>query len=580
MRKMFLEIISSSYNPASPDRIYFSIGSVIATLALILAFAQLLRPITQFRISTGRFGKKTAMILFLLAILFVFLAAILPFIHGESIWFLGYPIFWEILAGLFFLMAFSLIFWKIYRPIKFSKSNYKIYQEKCITFIARGHEDDLRELADEIFHSIKEIIKACKRYDHSKARREKEKGNKYEISEHTRFALGLLGIWSDEKFCRIIVCHTPQTAIEIFSQIKKQNLYHSGGHALVKQLINQAFLNHSSILYREVEYYGLGLLKEFTNEAFGDSIFVESQFRPLDAWSPWFDENLEPWKTKKLEEVIYIATEANIKSNWGGNNTGLYCGLKALNGIASKQAMVLEKLSVDEDYNSYAYKNFYEIEHGFIKILKVIKENEDKIYDCEIDEKNYDTFKDYSLYGVFSEAIFNFLKELSTIHSHDELVRMTAISLWMDIYPLPDEWETKSIKAIQKRLNIHLLKKVRENLEELYYPALTRLLLNIIGVQKPSLKTESKGRVKFETEFFKLIKELYESAYKKDVKKAKDMLPDKVKYNKTKGQLIYTYTGGSKGIFDLREDTPKCFFSWGELKVSIFLSTNPAILIK
>jgi len=70
----------SSYDPASPNRIYFSIGSAIATIALLLAFSQLISPIVKFRLSMSVFKPLVACVLFFIAILFVFVAAILPFI--------------------------------------------------------------------------------------------------------------------------------------------------------------------------------------------------------------------------------------------------------------------------------------------------------------------------------------------------------------------------------------------------------------------------------------------------------------------------------------------------------------------
>jgi hypothetical protein len=71
-----------SYDPSSPDRIYFSIGSAIAVIALLLTFDQMARPIIKLWLRTGMFSEKFAYTLFFIAIGFVFVAAILPFVHG------------------------------------------------------------------------------------------------------------------------------------------------------------------------------------------------------------------------------------------------------------------------------------------------------------------------------------------------------------------------------------------------------------------------------------------------------------------------------------------------------------------
>lgn len=560
---MMWELIGqSSYDLASPNRIYFSIGSAVATIALLLAFSQLIRPIVKLRLSTGFIKPLVAVVVFFIAILFVFVAAILPFIPGPALPLLGYPVFWEILAGILFMVISISLLWKINRPTKFNRRNYKNFQGECFSLIAKGCETDLRELANEIFYSIEEIVKACKKYSGLEARFAKKGGKQYKISEYTSYALALLEDWSDAKFCQLMVCYVPRTANEIFRQITKQGLYHSGGRALVNQLVRQAFMNKNSILHREEDYFGLGHTKTFTNTVFGNSELIESNLNPLRAWRRWNDESLEPWMIKKYTEALNVATEAHIVQGWRkGYHHGLSQGFDELTGLGHivwSQAVKLDKLQDDDEIvDSLPWKNLFAIECGLDKTVGILQEHENDIPEDKLNEENYDKFKDLSIYAVIAYAIFGFFENLSVCHSKDETVRALAITLWMDIYPVSKGEESKAIIEIQKRLNIHLFKKIEDNLTKLHYPALTRLLLNIIGVQKPSLKIKSKGSVKFETEFFKLIKELYESAYKKDAKKAKDMLPDKTKYNKAKGQLIYTYAGGSKGIFDLRANTPK-----------------------
>ena len=551
---MIYELIGqSSYDPASPNRIYFSIGSAIAAIALFLAFTQLIRPIVKFRLATGIFRQNVAYVLFLIAIVFVFVAAILPFIPRPALPLLGYPVFWEIAAGILFATGSIGLLWKINRRAKFNSRNYKHFLKWCTSLIAKGNEYDLRELADEIFDSIKTIVKACKKYDSNNAHFAKKDGKQYEISEYTEYALTLLDIWSDEKFCQLMICYVPRTANEIFSQITKQRLYYSGGHALVGQLVRQAFINKTSILYREEDYFGLGHFKIFTNTVFGNCELIESNLNPLRAWGLLKCENLEPWKIEKYCEVLNVATQAHIVSGWHrGYRIGLAGGFDNLTGMAGivwSQAYELDSLP-DEHISKYLpWKNLHAIVFGLEEAVDILQKHEVNIPEYKLNEANYDKFRDDSIYGVIAYAIFNFFQNLSVSRSKDETVRMLAVSLWLKVYPVSKGMESKAIVEIQKRLNIYLFKKFEENLKELHYPALTRLWINLIGLQKD---TEDCGAKFVKEKLFELLRSYYEKAVKADAKKAKDMLPDKVRHDKKKGQLIQKYPSGSTSVLDLR----------------------------
>jgi len=525
---MIWELIGqTSYDPASPNRIYFSIGSAVATIALALAFGQFIRPITRFKVSVGFF--RLTCVLFFTAIGFVFVAAILPFIPGKALPFLGYPVFWEILAGALMVGISIGLMYKITKPVKFNKRNGKRFLENCMSIIARGNEVDMRELAGEIYHSIEDIVRVCKKYNSSDAYFAKKEGKEYKISAHTRYGLELLNLFSDARFCELMVCYVPATAYKIFYQITNQRLYDSGGYALVQQLVRQALMNRTSILYKEEDYYGLGHFKLFTKLVFADAELIESKHRPLQAWNAWADENLETWKVKKYMEVLQLSTKAHIVSGWEkGPRSGLSCGFSQAARIARTQCLKLSKMSDDEIYDSLQFNNLQAIDWGLERIMEVVVEHEEDIRKYQFNKQTYKYMKDYSIYGEVAKGTYDFMEGLSTVRTKDEDIRFLAISL---------------------RLNIHLFKKFEENLKELYYPMLTRLWINLMGLQQA---TEECGEKFVKEKLFELLRTHYENAVKIDPKKAREMLPDKVRYDEEKGQLIHTYPSGNTSVLDLR----------------------------
>jgi hypothetical protein len=542
------------YDPDSPNRIYFSIGEAIAAIVIFLAFTQFTRPIVRFRLATGFFKQTTAYILFLIAILLVFLAAILPFIPGKPkpVW--GYPVLWEVIAGLLFSFGTLFFLWRISRRAKLNRYNYKNYLQGCLSLIARGNESDLSELAEEISYSIKEVVKTCKKFNRDKRYFAKQEGKQYEISEFTRYALTLLDTWSDEKFCQIIVCHVPQTAIKFFHEVNEQELYNSGGYAFVNQLVRQAFTNKSSMLHREDEFYGLGHFKTFTKSLFGNYALIESHFRPLQAWDYWREENLEPWKISKYAKTLCIALEAYFRDSNSFYNypAAIFSAFDTFKGIAMSQSIKLDKLP-SEEYESPSFKNLREVQHGLHEALKLLIKHERDLPQYELSKEKYDKFKDFSIYGILAGAIFDYLENLSMARTQDETVRMLAIELWLDVYPVSRGLESKAIIEVQHRLNLHLLKIVEENLTRFFYPAITRLLINIMGLYKEAEGTEERGEILLRNKFFALLRKYFENASKQNPQKARDLLPKDVRYDKDTGQLIQEGDFRDKRTMNLRE---------------------------
>jgi hypothetical protein len=546
-----------SYDPSSPSRVYFSIGQAVSVLALFLAFTQLLRPILRFRLATGIFRQKTAYTLFTVAIFSIFIAAALPFIPGPALPLLGYPIFWEFLAGLLFVFGALGFLWSINRSAKYSRKNYKTFFDYCTSLIAKGNDNDLRELSEEIFDSIKNVISACSKYDRYKAMSEKERNEKYEVSEYTEYALSLLDIWSDAKLCEIMVCNVPATVIELFRQIDEQHFYNSGGYSLVKQIIHQAYFNKSSILHREEDYEGLGHFKTFTTTVFGNHSLIESNFRPLQAWTYWKEEDVKEWHVEKYCKTLQVALKSYFASSgWGhGFPSAIYSAFSVIKGIVMSESIKLDKTPDSDVYESPYFRKLSIIERGLQKFVKIVIENAHKLPEYKFVEENYNHFHDHSIYGILANAIFEYYEHLAMARSQDEATRMLAINIWLDVYPVSKGLESKPIEEVQKRLNLLLSKKVEENLTNQYYPAVTRLLLNIVGLFESKENVEEYGAITFKNKLFSLIQMHFENAFNNNSKKALDMIPANTKYVETEGKLVQVVRiDGEARILNLRHE--------------------------
>lgn len=520
--------------------VQFTIGQLISVVALFLAFSQLAKPIIRFRISATKINLKILFSLFVLAIVCVFIASLLPSIPVPVLPHLSYSILLEFSAGILFVIPAIRLIIAVSKSPVFTRRKSKAYLNACTALIARGNYDDLRELADEISVSVKSILEECKTYDSFEARRAKERGEVYQVLESTKIAFTILDLWSDKSFCRNIVCNAPATAINIFDQLVCNQQFERAGYALIQQLIHQAFRNRESILVREENFSGLGFFKPFMNTVFGNWRFLESNYRPLQAWR-YYKENIEAWQVKKYCECLETSFNAYFKAkDYWQYPSALYAGLNNLADIAGYHVAYIRHIDGHDLYKSKEFRVLQEIGHGLEKVVKVIEKEQGNIPEYEFEEKDYDHFNDTSIYGVLAFGIYDYLEKMAMAESHDEEIRLLCvIDLWHRVFHVTLAKTSKVQKEIGLRLVIHLRKIVDENLdtEQRWYPAITRLLISLYGIHEPKELNNDRIDARFHKEFIDKLKTNYSKLAQKDPEFAKHLLPDNVVYDHKSNEL-------------------------------------------
>jgi hypothetical protein len=518
--------------------VQFTIGQLISVIALFLAFSQLTKPMIRFRIRAAKINLEFIFSLFVLAIICVFIASLLPSIPVPVLPHLSYSILLEFIAGLLFVVTALILIVAVSKKPVFTRRKSKAYLNACTALIARGNDDDLRELADEISVSVKLIFEECKTYDSFEAHRAKERGKVYQVHESTKIAFTILDLWSDKSFCKNIVCKSPATAIEIFDQLISNQEFERAGYALSQQLINQAFVNRESILMREEDYSGLGFFKPFRNTVFGNWRFIESNYRPLQAWQ-YYEENIEAWQVEKYCECLEMSFNAYFKAkDYWQYPSALHVGLEHLARIAGYQVAHVRHIDEHDLYRSKEFQVVQKIGNGLEKVVKVIEKEQCNIPEYKFEEKDYDHFNDTSIYGVLAFGIYDYLEKLAMAQKHDEAIRLCVIELWLRVFGVVSSKMSKSQSEIGRRLVVHLRKKVVENLEaeQRWYPAITRLLITLNGICEPKVSDDRIG-ARFHKEFIDMLKTKYSELAKKDPEFAEHMLPDNVVYDRKSNEL-------------------------------------------
>lgn len=521
------------YNPLKPNAVYFSIGEAISSIALLLAFTQLVTPGLKFRLRVRATRTWIAGTFFILAFLCVLVAALIPSILSCVVPIVGFPIFWEAVAA---LLIFSgvIVLSSIYLiKTKFNRRNFKGYFYACSYSITRGDEMGLRALADEIWYSVDNIVKAAA------GPRETNTGGKPRAATNVAdYGLGLLDLFSDERFCRTIVDAAPFTGVKFIEALGKSGQDRRLGFAFVQQLVRQSLLSDSSMLHKEEDYYGLGHFKWFTKAVFGNYSFVSGAYRPLQAWRNWEDQYNTSKVTEKYIRALKIAFEAYFESkSFQDRPDALLSATTTFVETVRSTISQIRGVSPENIYSLDSYRADINIGSTLEDLVQMVVGHENELPDYPFDAATYDRFKDMSIYGVLAFAIYKFLENLSIDQGHDEEMRTLAIGLWMAIDPHPEGEPSRATQEMQKRLFVHLKKKITDNLEKGYYPMITKVLISLIGVWDSSSKDpNSLGFVT--AELHKQLREKFAKVYSADEEKAKHMFPSCVSFDIATNELV------------------------------------------
>jgi len=526
-----------TYDPLKPGVVYFTIGEAIGSIALLLAFTQLVTPTLKFRLRVRRNVAIISAALFALAFISVVIAAVIPSVLGYVIPILGFPIFWEVVAAGFIVGGVACLGFIYLRPTKFIERNYKSYFDACMRAVSGGDERELGLLSEEVGHAARQIVQAAKRFDVESARRARLAGEQRVATDMPDYAVGLLDLFSDARFARATVDGSPGTAVAFIRALGHISPGVKVGHSLVQQLVKQALLSDSSMLHREEEYDGLGHFKWFTRAVFGDYAIVSGPYRPLQALFYTSGKNVTSDVTQKYGRALKMALDAYFVSrDFHGRPDALLAAIDEFGKSPRGKVLELRRLPSSDVFASQAYGVLADIDWALSQLITLVVDHEGELPNYPFDANNYDRFADYSIYGVLAHGVYVYLESLSMALSHDDTIRDAATVVWQEL-AFPTRGRGTAILEIQKRLLVHLTRKMTGNLEKGHYPMVTRLLISLVGLWDTS--NSDPASLDFATlKVHELVRDKFAKAFAADNEKARDMLPENVSFDENTNELV------------------------------------------
>jgi hypothetical protein len=524
-----------------------SIGEALLVAGLLVAFYRWSGPLAQLRWGTRRLSTRVVLGVIAAAVALVFIAALLR-LFGEP-WsrvpVIGYPVFWELAGSAMLMAAGTVLAAFAFTRSALSVRNAEQYLAVNKTIIANGDEAALRELGQEIESSVPIVTAQCRAY----RERERREGPA-EADAYTRVCFSLLDAWSDERFCRTLVCWCPETVMVIVKALT-EHAVHGDGAALGSALVNEAVADERSLLYREARKAGLRRSRVFLKAAFGEWTFVDSAVRPLASWNVYRDTELSERKIKRWGEAVDSALGAFMENGKHGEAVfRIRPGLEALNHVC---AVVLARREQRGAPWSAVHDQIYEIASAFRLVVKRIRTcNLPAASETTIE--NYDPLQDETLHGAIAEELFHFIGLVCASDDHDFLDWIT-MGPWKELF---EEGElTGNLRALQIRLAYHLTEKIDDNLDahRRFPPPIMRMLLVRYPLSTPDEHPRAVIARELETYFIDALRQHFPALWKAHRAFAQSLLPGNTDYDEKRAVLRIRHPRRDTQVIALEKPT-------------------------
>lgn len=515
----------------------YNLGAAFSAGAILLALGQFMNPLYKLRLSYRKRFFIIALLLGSLNIISVFVAAIAPyFLLLSGIPMISYSIFWEILAGIFFVSSIVVLLCISLMKVKDidSESALKRMVKLSIIYIAKGEGYHVA-LAQELPNFIESVFKNFIRIEKTKFSHE----------------LSLLQILADRSFCKLITVSEPRTLEAIVHEYKKSINYNVPSF-LIREIMNQSLSCNNSLIARELTGEGIGMLNN-RRGILVSSILEEyglvGKYRIFrDSWS--FEDQINDVYIhnfiKLWEKLVssFFETKDNLK--YAESLLDIFELIDVFFSKTKDIRLIPGAVSWTIKFNHELVDKTEDILSFYKDIPSIPKK------DYGDGQLAYDQFAENNLFGVLAKGIYKMLESTKEIDESWER------NFYLDIYSILDNTiDSSVINAIRERLEIMFEAQIKENLNG-WYPMILRVFFHIHGYQ---IFTFPEKITKFELKMLKLLADRmpdFDKGYIRNTtkdseekviafhnQKAKeillDMLPSGISYDASKNVLKYIY---------------------------------------
>lgn len=352
-----------------------SMASALTIGTLLFSFYNLLTPANRIRISF--IGWKKVWLSLGFFFVFTFVANLLPYINEPTIWYFGYPLFWDLFALLGFISFLVICYKVVFGAICYKKGKEKDfydYIEKCIqeNISAKCFYKDVYLSLDNIFS------------DYEK--------NKYAIKALILLSSKNIASEFVENYSELI-----KKIVQKYAAFEGKNI----NILLLQRIIVESTLNENSL-------YNKRLLGNYNYEI--EELFSEELVGKYDILS-FFDTEHERFKSNFALNVFEDVVIAVMKKT-GKFNKSVHSCLRVLN----ERLVYLDKSGITGIRSVFENVLFEIIFHG--------KEIDDDFY------YDYDLNKNFDLRSGFKKQFVTFFNSFEQKNKNDNFLYGALEGTW------------------------------------------------------------------------------------------------------------------------------------------------------
>lgn len=528
-----------TYDPSNPPNIYFSIGEAIAALSITLIIPQFLKPIYRFRLAIQSIRLSHIYLLVFLAATCVLAATILPNIDIPRRSILAYPVFWEFVGGSLFLVALGALAFAVLRPATARSGAHPRFAQAAADFLAHANKQDQSDFSKDLLRNIESLIDVARFIEFRQERSPFFDFRYRREIEDASYAWSLLQLVAEPQLCETLVHLCPWDTAAMLNRISDRKLESRAAQDFVREIGRQAIICPSSMMAREIGYKGFHAAPVLSHALF-ENQFINRNYRPLSG--------LELGDLKDVDrntiDRLFHGLRCTLVTVLDGGN---YWDDRSLALMADH----LGSAAWDVHRQVKADRENYELVSGIHFGLKGLIDDTVKHLEG-LDRKTYeklyaviDKRRDNTVLDDLSETIVEMLYSFANdFEGHEDAFWTTAIDIFGAVFGKFGE-QPDGMDPLQQRVAIKFIDKVKENMDGLY-PALTRVLLPVIGPYEDPAKKNPNSAFSLLREAFYAELMRFPELYKKDPEKAGDYLPKNVRYDAKNATFVQIYLLGEE----------------------------------
>ncbi|WP_146747672.1 hypothetical protein [Paramagnetospirillum kuznetsovii] len=538
-------------DPAAPVSVYFTLGDVVAALGVTLILPQFLKPIYLLRLKIRRISMASIYRLVFAGVLPIAVAALLPQFPASRTPVVGYPLFWESLGALLFVVAYALLAFGSLKPIRLRAGSVDRFVRASAELLAEANERDFVDFATDFARNLPDLIKRAAFIEHRPAFSAFEAFRYRKQITDGRFAASFLGIASDPKFCASLVTSCPWQAADIMNSITREQLSSQFAERFVQELARQTILLDQSMMSREVGYGGFSVAPVLSESLFGNH-FISRTYDPFVGLRFGNLGTPTTGMMARLSAAAELSVKASFheKSYWPGPN------IHHLEDIYEHVFRELDRMKRGDNLEVALLVEASSGVHSLIDITRAHLAELPSNRLLQLYKKGSDPYDGNNVIEAIAGLIYKTLESISnSFDGINDPFWSHAIGVFMHLFPF-DPDEPVGMDPLQQRVALKLLNKLHENMEG-WYPAISRILLACMGpYQKfPNIKNRS-AYVVLDDAIYAELKHLKMLATG-NPDKFKDFLPGTTQYDLEENTLTHTYAGGAQSVTKLDEIGPK-----------------------